>query len=233
MLLIDFGAVTALLSATLDPRMELPSFIPIFPLPNVVLFPEVPLPLHIFEPRYRAMVRDALAGPGIIGMTLLRGDWQDEYYAAPDVYRIGCAGRIAEATPLPDGKFNIVLSGLREFEIVSEQRERAYRQASVIWRPEVDLALPAAVRAELVRTIDTYMGRTGGDDARQLLGDASLADSTLVNFFSFWLDLTAIEKQCLLECGADARASRLLEILEFHLYATGAVSIDAGARRMH
>src|SRR4051794_9356402 len=146
--------------------MDLPSFIPIFPLPNVVLFPEVPLPLHIFEPRYRQMVRDALAGSGIIGMTLLRGEWEDEYHGAPEVYRVGCAGRIVEATPLPDGKFNIVLAGLREFEIVSEQRERAYRQASVLWRPELATdELPAALRRELVRTIEAYVGRTGTTDA--------------------------------------------------------------------
>ena len=213
--------------------MDLPSFIPIFPLPNVVLFPEVPLPLHIFEPRYREMVRDALAGPGVIGMTLLRGEWQDEYFAAPEVYRVGCAGRIVETTPLPDGKFNIVLSGLREFEIVSEQRERAYRQASVVWRPAADGALPPELRAELIRTIELYIGRTGAVDARQLLGDASLGDTTLVNFFAFWLDLSPIDKQCLLESVGEARARRLLEILEFHLYATGAVHVDAGSRRVH
>jgi Lon protease-like protein len=213
--------------------MDLPSFIPIFPLPNVVLFPEVPLPLHIFEPRYREMVRDALAGAGLIGMTLLRGEWEDDYLAAPEVYRVGCAGRIVEATPLPDGKFNIVLSGLREFEIVSEQRERAYRQASVVWRPPVEQVLPADLRTQLVRTIEIFMGRTGGDDARQLLGDASLTDSTLVNFFAFWLDLSPIDKQCLLESVGEPRARRLLEILEFHLYATGAVHVDAGSRRVH
>jgi Lon protease-like protein len=214
--------------------MDLPRFIPIFPLPNVVLFPEVPLPLHIFEPRYREMVRDALAGSGIIGMTLLRGEWEDEYHAAPEVYRVGCAGRIVEATPLPDGKFNIVLAGLREFEIVSEQRERAYRQATVIWRPEpASDALPAGLRHELVRTIEAFIGRTGATDAKQLLGDESLEDAMLVNFFAFWLDLTPIEKQCLLETSGDQRARQLLEILEFHLYATGTVGLAAGSRRMH
>src|SRR5690349_7326414 len=84
----DSSTGRPLRSASHSP-MDLPSFIPIFPLPNVVLFPEVPLPLHIFEPRYRQMVRDALAGSGIIGMTLLRGDWEDEYHAAPEVYRVG------------------------------------------------------------------------------------------------------------------------------------------------
>jgi hypothetical protein len=214
--------------------MELPSFIPIFPLPNVVLFPEVPLPLHIFEPRYREMVRDALAGPGLIGMVLLRGDWHDDYQGAPEVYRTGCVGRIVETTPLPDGKFNIVLAGIREFDIVSEQRERAYRQATVEWRaPAPPDPLPVGLRARLVQMIERYVGRSGDDLARELLGDARLDDQTLVNFFAFWLDFGSIEKQCLLEATGADRARRLLEVLEFHLYASHAAPHELSMRRMH
>jgi Lon protease-like protein len=218
--------------------MDLPSFIPIFPLPNVVLFPEVPLPLHIFEHRYRSMVRDAIAGSGLIGMVLLRDGWESEYHAAPDVYRVGCVGKIVETTPLPDGKFNIVLAGLREFEIVSEQRERLYRQASVVWRPDPvdgpDAPLPGTLRRDLVRTIERYTGRAGDEETRELLGDAALSDETLVNFFAFWLDLTPVEKQCLVEeAGGAARARRLLEILEFHLYAARRGELEPGMRRMH
>jgi Lon protease-like protein len=72
----------------------LPPIIPIFPLPNVVLFPSVFLPLHIFEPRYRAMVRDALGGDRIIGMALLRPGWDAHYEGSPAVYEVGCAGLI-------------------------------------------------------------------------------------------------------------------------------------------
>ena len=214
--------------------MDLPSFIPIFPLPNVVLFPEVPLPLHIFEPRYCAMVRDALAGPGLIGMVLLRGDWQEDYHGAPEVYRTGCVGRIVETTPLPEGKFNIVLAGIREFTIVSEQRERAYRQATVEWRGNGDAsALPSDTRRRLVQTIERYVGTSGDDLARELLGDARLDDPTLVNFFSFWLDFGPVEKQCLLEASGLDRAQRLLEVLEFHLYASHAAPHELHTRRMH
>ncbi len=215
--------------------MDLPSFIPIFPLPNAVLFPDVPLPLHIFEPRYRAMVRDALAGSRLIGMVLLRDGWEAEYQGAPEVYRVGCAGKIVEATPLPDGKFNIVLAGLREFEIVTEQRERSYRQASVTWRAEqLDERLPADLRATLVHVIERYTGRFGDDDMQQVLGDATLSDRTLVNFFAFWLDLTPVEKQCLLEeAGGAPRAQRLREVLEFRLYASQAGELEHTSRRMH
>jgi Lon protease-like protein len=205
----------------------------VFPLAGAILFPRMQLPLHIFEPRYRQMVRDALAGSGLIGMVLLRGDWERDYYGAPDVYRVGCAGRIVESTPLPDGKFNIVLAGLTEFEIVSEQRERLYRQATVSWREPSEVELPGDLRAELVAMIERYVGHAGDDETRTLLGDVSLDDRTLVNFFSFWLDLTTIERQSLLEEHGAARARRLLEILEFRLYARRNGDVDVAMRRVH
>jgi Lon protease-like protein len=149
------------------------------------------------------------------------------------VYRVGCAGKIVDATPLPDGKFNIVLVGLREFEIVSEQRERAYRQASVIWRPAATPdGLPSGLRSELMEMAERHMGRFGEVAARELLENAPLDDAALVNFLAFWLDLTVIEKQCLLEAASDARPRRLRDIMEFHLYATRA-SLAGAARRMH
>ena len=90
----------------------LPPTIPIFPLPNAVLFPNVFLPLHIFEPRYREMVADALQGDRIIGMVLLRPGWEPDYDGRPAIYPIGCAGVITNAERLPDGRFNIVLRGM-------------------------------------------------------------------------------------------------------------------------
>ena len=69
----------------------------IFPLPNVVLFPNVFLPLHVFEPRYRAMVADALNGDRMIGMVLLRPGWEGEYEGRPPIYAVGCAGLITHA----------------------------------------------------------------------------------------------------------------------------------------
>src|SRR5258708_11996570 len=91
--------------------------LPIFPLPNVVLFPNVFLPLHVFEPRYRQMVNDALTGDRIIGMVLLRPGWQADYEGRPAVYPVGCAGLITHAERLPDGRFTIVLRGLPHFRV--------------------------------------------------------------------------------------------------------------------
>jgi uncharacterized protein len=83
--------------------------LPLFPLPNVVLFPNVFLPLHIFEPRYREMVADALASDRMIGMVLLRPGWERNYEGRPPVYPIGCSGVMTHAERLRDGRYDIVL----------------------------------------------------------------------------------------------------------------------------
>ena len=105
--------------------------LPLFPLPNVVLFPGVFLPLHVFEPRYREMVADALASDRLIGMVLLKPGWEHEYEGRPPVYPIGCSGVITHVDQLPDGRYNIVLRGVERFRIVEEDFGRAYRLASV------------------------------------------------------------------------------------------------------
>ena len=109
----------------------LPPTIPVFPLPNVVLFPNVFLPLHIFEPRYREMVADSLAGNRIIGMVLLRPGWEPNYEGRPPVYSIGCAGLITFSEQHSDGRYNIVLRGLEKFRITGEDHSRSYRVAEV------------------------------------------------------------------------------------------------------
>ena len=109
---------------------ELPPIIPIFPLPNLVLFPGVKVPLHIFEPRYREMVEEVCSSHGIIGMILLKGDWERDYCDYPDIFEIGCAGRIGNLARLPDGRFNLVLDGLLEFRVIKELRDRPFRRAN-------------------------------------------------------------------------------------------------------
>ena len=97
--------------------------LPLFPLPNVVLFPNVFLPLHVFEPRYRNLVSDALDSDRLIGMVLLREGWDDQYEGCPPVYSIGCSGVITHVEPLNDGCYDIVLRGVERFRIVDENRE--------------------------------------------------------------------------------------------------------------
>lgn len=105
--------------------------LPLFPLPNVVLFPNVFLPLHIFEPRYREMVADALEGDRLIGMVLLRPGWERDYEGRPPVYPIGSSGLVTHAERLADGRYNIVLRGIERFRILEEDRCRSYRRAVV------------------------------------------------------------------------------------------------------
>src|SRR5262245_52740264 len=84
----------------------------LFPLPNLVLFPNVAQPLHIFEPRYRQLMADALADDRLITMALLRPGWEQDYHKSPPLYPVACVGRIAQEQRLPDGRFNLLLQGL-------------------------------------------------------------------------------------------------------------------------
>jgi Lon protease-like protein len=109
----------------------LPATVPIFPLPDVTLLPNSTQPFHIFEPRYRAMVADALAGDSVIGMVVLQPGHEADYRGRPPVYAIGCAGVIVTAERLPDGRYDIVLRGLTKFTILHEDASRPYRLADV------------------------------------------------------------------------------------------------------
>jgi len=214
--------------------MDFPSIIPVFPLPNVVLFPGVPLPLHIFEPRYRDMVRDAAQGYEIIGMTLLRGDWQARYEGNPDVFATGCAGKLVNVEALPDGRFNIVLHGLREFSVRRHIFDKSYRQAEVGWRKTIHGTLDATSRAELTRLLGRFLDAQPSTPAHRLLHDPSLSDDLLVNFFSYALEISPLEKQGLLEADTlTDRATRLAEILEFHLAESRLTRKRFGPDRCH
>lgn len=106
---------------------------PLFPLDGVTLLPQQVLPLHIFEPRYRQMVEDALDGPGQIAMAVFKGDrWKQEYHGRPPIHNAVCIGQIIQHERLADGRFNIVLQGICRGRIVEEsgpQAGKLYRQA--------------------------------------------------------------------------------------------------------
>jgi Lon protease-like protein len=193
----------------------LPHAIPLFPLPNVVLFPNVFLPLHIFEPRYRRMVADALAGDRIIGMVLLRPGWEGDYEGCPAAYPIGCAGLITHAEPLPDGRYNIVLRGLEKFRIVHEDVSRGYRMAQVeSLLEDVHDGDRAMIRAERRRLEALLVPQPQGRGTDPKV-PPSMADEDLVNALAQYLELEPVEKQALLERdGLLARCRSLIELLE-------------------
>jgi hypothetical protein len=193
----------------------LPPTIPIFPLPNAVLFPNVFLPLHIFEPRYREMVSDVLDGDRIIGMVLLRPGWEADYEGRPPVYPIGCAGLITNAERLPDGRFNIVLRGLEKFRVLDEDHSRSYRLAQVDsiveGVGEKDRALMQAARRRLESLLVPQPEGRGAEPRFP----PSMPDEDLVNALAQYLELEAVEKQALLERESLlARCHSLIELLE-------------------
>jgi Lon protease-like protein len=213
---------------------DLPDVIPVFPLPNVVLFPNVQLPLHIFEQRYRAMVRDASGNtPSLIGMVLLRGDsWQDEYEGNPAVYPIGCVGEMARMVPMPDGRSNILLKGVREFEIQDEISTESYRQARVTWRPVHTGVLPDGQQQELRGLLERYLPQN--ENVEKFLADPAIDDEFFVNFFSFHLDLLPLEKQSLLEAATlPERATCLRDILDFKLTEANLSKSPSDKSRLH
>jgi Lon protease-like protein len=210
--------------------MPLPTTIPIFPLPNVVLFPNVFLPLHIFEPRYRAMVKDALETDRIIGMVLLRPGFESNYAGRPPVYPIGCAGLITHSEALPDGRFNIVLRGLEKFRMLGEDPGRPYRLAHI--EPltdtlaEEDRTAMRRQRRRLEELLAAAVERRGADPKLP----PNVSDDDLVNALAQYLAFEPIERQALLECdGVLSRCGALIELLEMKSMLTpGAASWASG-----
>jgi Lon protease-like protein len=193
----------------------LPETIPIFPLPNVVLFPNVFLPLHIFEPRYREMVADALNGDRIIGMVLLRPGYEKNYEGRPPVYPVGCAGVITHSEPLSEGRYNIVLRGLEKFRITGEDRAKPYRLAQIDSLPEeIAAAEREAVRKHRTRLealLAAAIERSGADPKFP----PAVPDEDLVNALAQYLQLEPLERQALLERdGILDRCRGLIELLE-------------------
>ena len=112
--------------------------IPIFPLPNVVFFPHTLLPLHVFEPRYRQMLADCLAGERRMAVVLLKPGWEEDYYGRPAVHSVAGAGEIIQSEMLPDGRSDIVLRGLGRVVIDEEvPSPTPYRLARAFWLDDV------------------------------------------------------------------------------------------------
>jgi len=188
--------------------------IPVFPLPDVVLFPGVFLPLHVFEPRYREMVKDSLAGDRLIGISLLRPGWDHDAEDRPAIYPVGCVGLISHIEELDDGRYNLVLRGVEKFRVVREEDAmRAYRRASVDYFEEqmtaADRETVRRQRHQLERLLTTVA------DAPEQPFPSNLSDEEVINALAQYLDLEPIERQALLEQdGVARRCSALIELLE-------------------
>lgn len=206
-------------AAAEEPTMsDSPEILRLFPLPNVVLFPHVELPLHVFEQRYRELVRDAMGEDRIIGMAVLRGDWRRDYGGRPKLFPLGCAGAIDALSVLPDGRSNLILRGISRFEILEEMLDDAtlYRRARVRWLRDEAGAL-GPLEARLRGLVDRLLERRG-TTAPDLWERLPREGERLVNSLAFALDLPVLEKLALLECDRVlARAERLAQLIEFQL----------------
>ena len=201
--------------------------VPLFPLPGAILFPRAQLPLHIFEPRYREMVRDAIDGPGRIAM--IQPHASDDDNKAP-LYAAGCVGEIVSVEELDDGRFNIVLLGSNRFRMVKEaQSDTLYRCADVdvaAFNDEEPDPLSIAQRAE----VEQEARKLG--DALGLAVDwaavARLDDEMLVNAIAQVAPFDVGAKQALLEQDPlEGRADLLVQLMQFHRMAvTGGVEIE-------
>jgi Lon protease-like protein len=194
--------------------------VPVFPLAGAVLFPRAHLPLHIFEPRYRAMVTDALAGDRIVGMVLLRPGFEADYEGRPPVYPVGCAGVITHNERLSDGRYNIVLRGIEKFRIMSEDATRAYRLAHITPLPET---ADEKEREELRRQrqrLEALLAAAVERSGAEPRFPPAVPDDDLVNALAQYLDLDPIERQALLEReGTLSRCRALIELLEMKVHA--------------
>jgi Lon protease-like protein len=201
--------------------------VPLFPLPGAILFPRSQLPLHIFEPRYREMVRDAIDGAGQIAM--IQPHRLDDDNEAP-LYDVGCVGEVVGIEELDDGRFNIVLLGSNRFRLIREtEADAAYRCAEVditAFNDEEPEPLPLIQRAEVEREA-RRLGDTLGL-AVDWAAVARLDDEMLVNAIAQVAPFDVGAKQALLEgTTLDGRADLLVQLMQFHRMAvTGGVEIE-------
>ena len=201
--------------------------VPLFPLPGAIVFPRSQIPLHIFEPRYREMVRDAMDGPGQIAMIQpLRLDDDNE---AP-LYEVGCVGELVGIEELEDGRFNIVLLGSHRFRLMREAEvETPYRCADVDIEafddsdpPPLSLGQRAEVERE-ARRLGDALGL-----AVDWTAVSRLDDEMLVNAIAQVAPFDIGAKQALLEqASLTGRADLLVQLMQFHRAAvTGGADIE-------
>ncbi len=193
----------------------------LFPLPNLVLFPHVMQPLHIFEPRYCDLFREAVAGDRLIAMALLAPGWEADYEGRPPLCPVACLGRIAAYHRLPDGSYNVLLSGLKRVEIVRElPPSKTFREAEVVIRDDSYPDAPTEAADQLRRkfeeafekVVPALVSRHGHMDP--LIMETGVSLGVLTDILGYMLDIPLADKQALL---AEGNVHRRAEMLLSHL----------------
>ncbi|RUL84891.1 LON peptidase substrate-binding domain-containing protein [Tautonia sociabilis] len=204
----------------------------LFPLPDVVLFPHCVLPLHIFEPRYRQMTEDALASDRLIAMVQIRDGADGNATADPPIDSVACLGRIFDHHRLEDGRYNLLLVGLKRVRLICElETDRLYRKARVEPLEDVYPDEPIEeLRDELIslfRQTCHREGRVEPEIARLL--EAPVPTGVLTDLLGHYLELSpALKRNFLAEYRVERRARSLIRLLREHLQALGRPSEDGG-----
>jgi len=190
-----------------------PEFLlPIFPLPNLVLFPQTRIPLHVFEPRYRRLISDVVEHDQRFGITLLRPGWEADYFGAPSVYPCGTMGRIEQTVMLDDGRYNIVFYGESRFQIIGEVSSEPYRTVRAVASPQVerDPAEAYAQRIWLAELSQQYLRHF--PEQVEVPEIETVGLEALTNALIMSLTLDVAEKQRLLE--VDDIVTRAAEVAD-------------------
>jgi Lon protease-like protein len=188
--------------------------LPLFPLPSLVFFPGTRVPLHVFEPRYKQLISDALAAEQRFGIVLLKPGFEPNYYGAPPLFEHGTMAQIEQSVQLDEGKYNILVRGVVRFRIVEMTAEQPYRIARVVASPErePDPMEAWAQRQWLTELSQRFLEFMPGDGEVPELASATL--ESLSNALVMSLNLDATEKQKLLELDQIiTRANRVGDLL--------------------
>jgi uncharacterized protein len=189
--------------------------LPLFPLPNLVFFPQTRLPLHVFEPRYRQLIADVMAADQRFGIVLLRPGFEAGYFGAPAVYACGTVAHIEQSVTLDDGRYNILVHGETRFRIIDEVSRDPYRVARVVEQSPVerDAVAAYAQRTWLTELSQQYLHYLPEQGTVPEI--ASVGLEALTNALIMSLTLDVAEKQRLLETDdLVARAEEVANELE-------------------
>lgn len=183
--------------------------VPVFPLPTTVFFPGVALPLHVFEPRYRALVKDAAAGEGLIAIATLLPGWEKDYEGAPAFHPLATIGRLGPVAELPDGRSNILLYGLERARLEEEYADRSYRLANARVEPElpVDEADPevAELKHRLLVSYAYFLQLVRRADTPITLAGDEVSFEAAVHTLCQSLDVPVVSKLRALEAAGPAQ----------------------------
>lgn len=191
----------------------------LFPLPSIVLFPGMVQGLHIFEPRYRQMMSEALADDKLLTLALLKPGWESDYHGKPELYPIACIGKIFAEQELPDGRFNLQLRGLSRLRIITEHNtDKLYRSAQAELLEDINLPSSEAeddFRLLFLEAVPTWCSPHGPvKETFTKLLKSKLPFGMLCDIVCFSLPLPVAFKQQMLETlDVEQRARSLLEFL--------------------